>query len=353
MIHRTISTLASGLLVACIVSYAGHALAQQPKPSPSKFENDWIEDDDDDEPYIPPASVEADELLQQARALQAENKHPDAIQKLREAFSLQQRADIAAELGHSELTVGRYAEAANHLAFAVARLGSSDPLQERSANSLTAARIKVATVYVTLDPSNAQLTVDGGPPLRLGKDEPVHLTPGPHKLVASLQGHESATSDYQAIAGATEDVTLILDVEQEPQGKPASYAWAWWLGVGSSLTTGAFVAGAVLRVQGDGLLSDVDDSLAMLGHDQQSNVVCQAAPTTCAAIRSDLEEGDPLVNASTGLFVAGGVLAAGTILGTILLTPEEDDMSSAAPTSWFLSPQVGPHQLSIHAIGRW
>lgn len=352
MIHRTTSTLASGLLAASIVSYTGHALAQQPKPPPSKFDSDWIEDDDD-EPYIPPASVEADQLLKRARELQADNKHPDAILKLREAFSLQQRADIAAELGHSELTVGRYAEAANHLAFAVARLGSSDPLRERSASGLTAARTKVATVYVTLDPSNAQLTVDDGPPLRLGKDEPVHLTPGPHKLVASLQGHESATSDYEATAGATEDVTLILDVEQGPQGKPASYAWAWWLGVGSALTTGTFVAGAVLRVQGDGLLSDADDSLATLGHDQQSNAVCQTAPMVCASIRSDLEDGDVLINASTGLFVAGGALAAGTILGTILLAPGGDDMSSAALPNWFISPEVGPHQLSFHAVGRW
>ncbi|MEM6792131.1 MAG: hypothetical protein AAF715_31730 [Myxococcota bacterium] len=340
------------VMMAASLGAGGAAWAQTPEPPAAKPAPVWLDDgeSDDEEPYIPPASDEADSLLEEARALQKENRHPDAILKLEEAFSLQPRADIAAELGESKLMVGRYAEAADDLTFATARLAGSNPLSERAATSLTRARAKVATVYVTLDPPDAKLTVDDGPARTLTPGQPIHLSPGVHRLQASRPGDATASVDVEAVPGATEEVALTLS-GGGGTASSQSYVWAWWLGIGGALTVGTLVAGGVLRAQGDGAISDAEEARAGLNHNDRDDAVCRSQPAVCQAIADDAADGDRLRNTSTGLFIAGGTLAAATAIGTIVLATLPDDPGSGS-IPYFI-PALGPNYAGMSVSGHW
>lgn len=324
------------------------ALAQT-KPDP----DDFIQDAGA-EPFIPSASQEADQLLAEARKLQTANKHPDAIAKLLEAFSLQERADIASELGHSELIVGRYALAANHLAFAVARLGASDPMRNRAVKELTEARKRVGTIYLALRPKNAQIAIDGSETRAYAKDEPIHFMPGPHVITATLSGYDEAKLEVDVKAGTSQDVAIALSKSGAPkvEGDDGSYAWAWWLGIGGTLTVGSLVAGGVLLGQGNGRFADADDTLATLNHNENDDLACRSNAMACSSIDADRADGDALLDASTGLFITGGALAAGTILGTVLLaTGGESPQDSAS--SWLIVPTFDTRNIGITASRRW
>ena len=342
----TTTRLALGLALQLCSS----AALAQTKPDP----DDFIQDAGA-EPFIPSASQEADQLLAQARKLQTANKHPDAIAKLLEAFSLQERADIASELGHSELLVGRYALAANHLAFAVARLGASDPMRSRAVKELTEARKRVGTIYLALRPQNAQVGIDGSETRAYAKDEPLHLMPGRHAIVAKLSGYEDAKLEVDAKAGISQDVAIALaqsGATEVEDGDDRSYAWAWWLGIGSTLTVGSLVAGGVLLGQGNGKLADADNMLATLNHNEVDDLACQSNPMACSSIDAERADGDALLNASTGLFITGGVLAAGTVLGTILLATGDDSAQGPA-ASWLIFPTFDTRNIGITASRRW
>jgi tetratricopeptide (TPR) repeat protein len=158
----------------------------------------------------PPAS-ERTSLFREAMRFVAEEDWAAAEQKFRAAFALNPTYDIAANLGQTQYRLGKHAEAANHLAFALTVwpvVGKHEPrvAAERRIREL---RPLVASLTIKVSAAGAAVAIDGATIGRAPLDREVFVEPGAHTISAKLEGHD-AVETINAAKGATIPVTLTL-----------------------------------------------------------------------------------------------------------------------------------------------
>ncbi|WP_438002902.1 hypothetical protein WME89_28725 [Sorangium sp. So ce321] len=126
-----------------------------------------------------------------------------------------ERAEIVGELGLCELALRKDREAAGHLAQSLAQRGAlSSSLQRRVEEGLQKAEKRVATLYLAVNPPDAEVLVDGEALERRAPTYEVFLEPGHHTVRARLIGHAEAESSFDA--GAGKEHTLALKLLREP-----------------------------------------------------------------------------------------------------------------------------------------
>ncbi|MEM9693930.1 MAG: PEGA domain-containing protein [Myxococcota bacterium] len=301
-------------LVACAtwatLSYAQPAGAPVPSPAPSGDSSTGeFYDTEKDGGYYPSVGAEADRLLAEGKALQEAGEHGQAVERLREAFAIQNRADIAAVLGRSEVKAGHYARAAEHLAFAIAGLGATNPLQAQAYGDMEVARNKVATVRFRTEPPGAALTIDGRSVGTVDEERAFYLMPGSHMVVARAPGFAEARRPLELEAASQKTITLVLEKSTGGEAEDGDRTVFAWIGAGGLVAmTGLFIGAGVLGDQANGLRQDADALDTQLSPEDGTNRACLIQPETCQQIQSDFDSAKGRQQASVGLWIGGGWL---------------------------------------------
>src|SRR5687768_10452564 len=172
------SALALGLLVASIAPVA----TAQPRADP------------------PPASEDvADILFAEATRAMKEGQTQVAYEKLKLAWDRKKSMDIAANLALLERELGKKADAAQHLEFALRNFPptGNDAIKQRMTDDLAALEKEVARVTL-FAPPGATVRVDGRP-IELHGAPVLYIDPGTRKIDAThpALGDAEQTVDVQ------------------------------------------------------------------------------------------------------------------------------------------------------------
>lgn len=127
------------------------------------------------------------------------------------AWSLKEHYQIAGNLGTSEAMLGKWREAATHLAYYLREAPKEKVAERRSAQKLLEqARAKVGALAVRVEPAGAEILIDGKSVGRAPLAGEVFVEPGVRVLEARLTGYEVAKQEVSAAAGASLEVPLRL-----------------------------------------------------------------------------------------------------------------------------------------------
>jgi len=325
---------------AAILLFSATALGQPPSDAPSE------------------RSARVTELFENGNRRFDSGDLTGAEAAYEEAWALSQSFDIAANLGAVELDQGKSREAAEHFAFALSTFPAGGASEKRAALSerLETARKKVGTLVVTLDPTEAVLTVDGKEVSPSPHRSWIFVEPGRHRVEATRKGFEAAEQQYVAHAGQIFEVALVLHPAEAPaaaaaQPEPAPSvdgdsdgAPMWPAFVGAGLTLALVGVGVGFTVAGSGAEGDADERRAQLAAD---GVTC---PGGCPELRDLYGDADSAYNTGVVFFVASGVAAAATLSYLFLMpTPTATSGESSARVSPTVG--VGPDGAGVGLVG--
>jgi hypothetical protein len=255
---------------------------------------------------------------QKGSDLYAAQKWPEALAAFQEAWALQKTYDIAANLGHTEVKLERWRDAAEHLSFAVKNwpvVGKPEP-RELAKQRLSEARAKVAAVTVEVNVVGAEVLVDGKLVGKAPLEGEVFVDPGAHRVEGRMAGYKGDAVGVQGTAGGTHAVKVVL--AREDVEVPSSGGWK----------TGVIIGGAAASVVGLGL--GVGFTLAANGKASElvtlrdelqqmtpsGALICEPLTPANSARCADLEAASRKVDTFDGValagFIGGAALAAGT-----------------------------------------
>ena len=159
-------------------------------------------------------------LLREGAEAARAKKWDACIKAYARAASIEESATTLGELGLCEEAAGRYPEAHHHLRRARAGLPAS--AAERYQAAFTRVTLHVAVVFVSAQPSEAKILVDGRP-LGAADGRGVALAPGKHTFSARLAGHEDAIETRSMEAGDLPHVHLVLRPKDDaPESMPSA-----------------------------------------------------------------------------------------------------------------------------------
>jgi len=301
----------------------------------------------------------ARELYNEGRDLYARREWAKAHASFLAAWSLKEHWQIGGMLGHCEIELGRYRDAAAHLAFSV-RMGAgsaSDEEMDRLRKALDVARAHVGAIDIQADPSGAEVLVDGKPVGVAPLADPVFVDPGKHVLQARMGNQASLDVTVEMAAGSTREISLRADGkggEPAPRPKPETPATPQETTgrsmvpaiVGGAVTLIGLGAGIGFTLSANGKASDRDHELDALG----GASACGAGtsfPSECKNIKELDDAADRRKTYGTIGFVVAGVAAAGT--AAYLLWPTASDSSSSAR----VVPAVDATGGGVSVVGRF
>jgi len=281
--------------------------------------------------------------IQGAAALEAK-EYEKAADRFSRAEALFHAPTLVLGLARAQVGLGRYVEAReSYRSMIREELGdeASSAFREAKASAeeeLAAIEGKIAWVILRVKGPKgaADAKLDGNvlPAAALGVRRPVN--PGEHRLEASAEGYASGATTFEVEPGEGREVELVLQVEKAGGGIEPSVtdenadeadglAIAGWVTLG--LGGAALIAGGVMGGLALGMHSDLSDACG-------ETAVCPASE------QDNLDDFRTFGNASTGLFVVGGVLAATGV--TLLVLGLGDDGGEAADTALLFVPAAGP-----------
>jgi hypothetical protein len=232
-----------------------------------------------------------------------------------------ERAEIAGELGLCELALGKYRDAAEHLAWSLEqREALPAALQKRFEEGQRKATPHVAKLRVSVDPPDAEVFVDGKAVGRIARVYTLFVEPGLHMVRARAPGGEDAFQSVRAVAKAEHELSLHVPrapVSSAEGGAPASpnetprplsapaaaltrpaSPWASWPGTarmgGIVVTTATAAAGAVFLLRAHVVHSNLRERDITRRAQGWTSHTCReaSAPATCAGIRDQVNERD-------------------------------------------------------------
>lgn len=284
-----------------------------------------------------------------------------------------ERAEIAGELGLCELALRRYRDAAEHLAWS---LEQRDALPVEQQLRFEAGQREVApyvgTLYLSVEPPDAEVLIDGKPvggPARIYR---VFLEPGQHMVRARLTGHEDAFLSFEALAGKATSFSMQVPRAVAPglvakdtatgrrdtkgSAREAQASSDVPSPVVSKLRIAGAVAAGVTMAAGGGLLiwsAYTEDELrdqatALRGADQEASRCARPnAPRACSELRDLQGKRDLLRDAGWVTLASGGVLGVLTLASLLVGRP------SSPGDGVHIVPTVNGQQAGLMMIGAW
>lgn len=175
---------------------------------------------------------EGADLLSQARELWVEGTaafNRGQLERARllylSAFRAQHHWQIAGSLGHTECALGRYRDAAEHLAIYLREsrdLPGADPRDRLMlALDLDKSRAHIGVLTVTAQPAGAEVLVDGAVVGRAPLADPVFVEPGRHVVEVRAPGAPSATETRELAPGKAAEVRVRLVPATAPRAVAA------------------------------------------------------------------------------------------------------------------------------------
>jgi len=309
--------------LACHVAPAGSVLAAGPPPDGE------------------PAQGEADRLFEQGVAARKAGKLTEAEALFQKAWALKKTWDIAANLGLAELNLGKLVEGAEHVYFAITELppSESDTMRENLAKAFAAARPDIAGIDVKCDVDGAEVLVNGTSKGTTPQRRTLMVAPGQVTIEVRKEGYAPERRTLTMQKGGSQQLQIAL-VKQTPSPERSKVPAVVLGGVSvASLVAGgalfgvSMTAGAELRAG------------APRGSD--GGLLCRKTPeppastsAQCDGWRAKAAEAGTIGNAGIGLFVVGGVAAAGAV-AAYLFWPAA--APSRAAITWRVTPLVGAH----------
>lgn len=303
------------------------------------------------EPY---AGAPSSDEYAQARALYRRasqafegGHYSEARTLLLQAWALRQSYDVAASLGDTELKLGMFAEAAEHLSYS---LRNFPPLENEQAlanvrRQFEVARQQVAVVHVTVNEPGADVQLDrraiGTSPL----GDAVFVAPGRH-FIEARRGSQVTTRELVLPAGT--ESAVALDLAPAPPAAPRDEP-------GERSLVPLIVGGAVVAV---GLTTGIAFRLSANAHDDHANGIrtrlgqsacagSAGSSADCTALRDDVDGASRAQALSTTGFVIAGVGAVATPLWWLLTARTKRD------TSVGMAAVVMPGLTALSASGRF
>ncbi|KYG02709.1 hypothetical protein BE21_54545 [Sorangium cellulosum] len=277
--------------------------------------------------------------------------------------TVRQRAELAGELGLCEVALRKYRDAAEHLTWSLEqREALPEALQRRFENGKREARKHVAKLYLSVDPPDAEVLIDGKQIGRTARTYALFLEPGQHMVRAGAPGREESYHSFGAVAATEHNITIQLpraavstpkDASASPKEAPRALSlssgsgstrksrppspWASWPGAlrvaGIAVTTGTVLGGGVFMVRAAKLDDDLSERREGLtrGSTSSSTVCWQAPPDSpCADLLHLRHARDLSAGVGTALVITGGVIGAVTAASFFTdfsflgLTPTQD-----------------------------
>lgn len=299
-----------------------------------------------EEPAVDSSSDRARDLFERGLATWSGGDPEGARQLFIEAWELSRSFDVAGNLGHVELELGRYREAAEHLDYSVRHwpVGESRTLLEDMRGKLKQAKAHVGTVRISVDPPDAHILVDDVDQGIVPAGGNVYVEPGLRTFQAEREGAASEHEFLKARAG--EEYTLNLALPRDSaSGSPSQTEGAGLrVDVGardslSDLKWPVVVTGASLAVVGLGvgtyfLVQKGKHSRtgADLRRDFPSDSCAGTTTPRCDDLRGVANDGKQATSLAWGGLAAGGVLAVGTAL------------------AWWLWPESSSKEVAVRAL---
>jgi hypothetical protein len=296
-----------------------------------------------------PASTEysrARALYRRASRSFEAGHYSDARRLLLEAWALRQSYDVAASLGDTEVKLGMFADAADHLSFS---LRNFPPLENEQAlanvhRQLDVARQQVAAVHVTVE-AGASISVDQRPVGTSPLEDAVFLTPGRH-VIEAHKG--TAVATREGIFQATKESSVSLELGPTSPAAPEDAHGARSvvpLIVGGAVVAAGLTAGIAFRLSADADDDHANGIRARLG--QGACAGSAGSSADCATLRDDVDGANRAQALSTTGFVVAGIAAVATPIWW-LLTPRAKHASSVG-----MSALVRPGLATLTASGRF
>lgn len=180
---------------------------------------------DDEDPYAEEPAVDAARSRAEAAFARGERarragRWRDAEASYRAAYEVDPRPEVAGELGLSELALGRFRDAAEHLHESLRDPARLAPARRRRyAEGLDRAEREVSLTSIAVSPPRAEVFIDGR---RIGQGQGfylVYVDPGRHEAYAKLEGYIDDVYPFEARRG--EDAMVGLHLERR-QPAPAA-----------------------------------------------------------------------------------------------------------------------------------
>ncbi len=251
-----------------------------------------------------------------------------------EAWKLKQHWQIAVNLGQAELRLGKYPDAAEHLAYYLREATELHPDDVKRAREwFDQATAKIGTLRLNVAPKGAQVFVDGKLVGTAPIEHDTYVEAGWH-AVEARSGEQKALRQVEAPAGQSVDVALgvggaVPTPRVDPKAEPAKDA-----------ANMSVLSPRTLIVAGGAAFSFVNivvgaaTAAASTAKGSEQDKLCQPS---CPQSRETMNawtqlEADRVsaANASVAAFVIGGLAAAGTVTAFVLMRPKT---TPAAPTA--------------------
>jgi hypothetical protein len=303
----------------------------------------------------------ADTAFRKGNGLYNEQHWDEAHAAYESAWRLKKSHDIAANMAYAEMKLGRYRDAAEHLAFAVRNWPPTGKADKRdyAIERLRLAKQEVGTLTIQVAGPRADVLVDGALVGQAPLDDDVFVEPGSHTVTAKRAGYDDAKQVVQAAKGSAQTVglTMVASPVQVPDVKntqppPVVDRHPLWPAiVTGGVAVVAVGVGAGLTAVASGKGTDTNALGTKLG----SGPVCAGAlgtSTQCQALMNDATSHDTLNKAALGAFVAGGALALTAAgLGAWSATGPKD--TASRKTSVRLAPMLARGAGGVVLVGAW
>lgn len=264
--------------------------------------------------------------------------------------------DVAFNLGEVCMKLGRYREAAEHIAFGLRNTPPREELAftERFTLALAAAKSQVGSVRLVVEPAGAEVFVDGELRGKAPLEGEIYLEPGAHEIRVEQAGYAPARRALDAVAGEAQELEIALVERSTPAAEPpppAHQAAHEESPAGaSSLQLPVVIASSGLALTGLGIgigftlvaaRSDSNANAALTAIERDYQNGCGAGttlPAECGRLRELRSDKDRQTNLATVGFVTAGVAAAGAVAAW-LFWPEEPEERAPSGAS---APRVVP-----------
>ncbi|MBI4954038.1 MAG: hypothetical protein HY908_18590 [Myxococcales bacterium] len=288
----------------------------------------------------------AAELFAEGNVAFDADRFDEAYAKYTAAYALLPSTEIGGNLGLTELRLGKFCDAGEHLRTALehASLALEAAKRERMKASLAEAESKSARLAITVNVPGAEVRVGeavvGHAPLARA----VCVAPGHSVVSARPRGYLPGRVEVEALAGESRSVELTLSPEATDES--IGYApGAVVLGLGAA----GMAIGAGLLAAAGGNASDAADTLTELRAESGALYPCSggSAPYAdrCAQVLSAQQDHDTLLGAGRGLLIGG---ALGAAAGVVLLIVGRPVEGTAAVS---VEPVLGPSVNGVRLAG--
>lgn len=167
------------------------------------------------------ATVKARERFVEGVRLVKKKEWSQAYEAFLGAWKLNQHPQIALNLGHVEMEIGRYSDAIGHLQQWLDNNPAADPDSVLAGQWLTLAKTKVVTLKIKVNGAGAEVKIDGQSIGTSPLPREVYVEPGKHTVVARRGPlRDEVAGSYEA--GSTHVIPLVPMAPDVPPLGPAT-----------------------------------------------------------------------------------------------------------------------------------